>query len=313
MNSFPSKQPLPSSSPIDHETGASMSMNATCVCGLVNALTTSSLRPWHFPAGVALAAAAFRRIAAAYVATAANETLASPASFSVFDAEILGKTLTTLTLTLTHVPDAAMRERARLALSRALSSVPPTARFDAIQKVLRATPPPSPAVTALLLSRVKREAAAAGDAAAGNTRDLRDNPFSSAVAVDLVTREVTTALRDATRGAADPAGAADVAVAGLNALRFFLMRGAARGPDGDGDDDDDDVGERGDGAWERREEIVDAVVRPASTWATAELARRRVCGGEGDDEIAVASLMALQQVESVAGYVLEFVEQQTSS
>jgi hypothetical protein len=38
-----------------------------------------------------------------------------------------------------------------------------------------------------------------------------------------------------------------------------------------------------------------------------------VCGGEGDDEIAVASLMALQQVESVAGYVLEFVEQQTSS
>ena len=266
-----------------------MSMNATCVCGLVNALTTSSLRPWHFPAGVALAAAAFRRTAAAYVATAANETLASPASFSVFDAEILGKTLTTLTLTLTHVPDAAMRERARLALSRALSSVPPTARFDAIQKVLRATPPPSPAVTALLLSRVKREAAAAGDAAAGNTRDLRDNPFSSAVAVDLVTREVTTALRDATRGA------------------------ARRGPDGDGDDDDDDGGERGDGAWERREEIVDAVVRPASTWATAELARRRVCGGEGDDEIAVASLMALQQVESVAGYVLEFVEQQTSS
>ena len=91
MNSFPSKQPLPSSSPIDHETGASMSMNATCVCGLVNALTTSSLRPWHFPAGVALAAAAFRRTAAAYVATAANETLASPASFSVFDAEILGE------------------------------------------------------------------------------------------------------------------------------------------------------------------------------------------------------------------------------
>ena len=86
-----------------------MSMNATCVCGLVNALTTSSLRPWHFPAGVALAAEAFRRTAAAYVATAANETLASPASFSVFDAEILGKTLTTLTLTLTHVPDAAMR------------------------------------------------------------------------------------------------------------------------------------------------------------------------------------------------------------
>ena len=67
--------------------------------------------------------------------------------------------LTKLEVTMARVPEPSLRETARLALSRALGCVAPAARLALVTRLLEA-PPPSSAVAALLLTRLKRDAAA---------------------------------------------------------------------------------------------------------------------------------------------------------
>ena len=144
-----------------------------------------------------------------------------------------------------RVPDAKLRETARVALMRALGCAAPDARLALITALLEA-PPPSSAVAALLLTKLKQHAAAEWPraAAAAQVESVGDSgvagpsPFASPALLSLVEGQVARAL-DASRGGSggavgwsganaswlqDPQGAADVIGAGLNVLRFVLMR-----------------------------------------------------------------------------------------